>query len=502
MSMTTRSREYFARVAGHWDGLRDGFFGEAVRVAAIAKAYLRPDMVVADVGAGTGFMAAALAPLVHQIYAIDGSAAMLEVAQRNLASYENVVFKQADGQALPLDDGSVDVVFANMYLHHCPDPAAAIRQMVRVLRPGGRLVITDLDVHDQEWMREEMADEWLGFQRDQVRAWLREADLVNVIVDTTDQTCCAASQSAHSAREDNVPARIGVFVATGSRRVTGARDAVQAGYGAVAVSGSCGCSSEANTGQDCCSPGSGMDRIEAPGSPAEVVLFAPGYSAAELAALPPEAAGLSLGCGNPVAISGLRPGEVVLDIGSGGGLDAFHAARKVGQNGRVIGLDMTPAMIERARRTAAAAGLSQVEFRLGQAEAMPVEDGEVDAVISNCVINLCEDKGKVFEEAYRVLRERGRLVISDMVTDGPLSPSLRSDPASWAGCVHGALPEQEYLDLLTQAGFHDVAVARGNIGGEIGGVRVYSLSVSASKGPSESPRKVGDQPRSCCCGAG
>ena len=147
----------------------------------------------------------------------------------------------------------------------------------------------------------------------------------------------------------------------------------------------------------------------------------------------------------------------------------------------MIGLDMTPAMIERARRSAEAAGLTQVEFRLGQAEAMPVEDGTVDVILSNCVINLAEDKGRVFEEAYRVLKPGGRLSISDMVTAGPLPMSLRSDPQMWAGCINGALPEREYLDLVRQAGFVDVAGKRSLSGGELAGVEVYSLSLSASK---------------------
>ena len=139
---------YFERVAGEWDSLRRGYFGEAVRDAAIARAYLRPEMIVADIGSGTGFMAAGLAPLVAKVYAIDGSAAMLEVAREKLASFSNVELQLADGATLPFDDAAVDAVFANMYLHHCPDPQAAIDEMVRVLKPGGRLVITDMDQHE------------------------------------------------------------------------------------------------------------------------------------------------------------------------------------------------------------------------------------------------------------------------------------------------------------------------------------------------------------------
>jgi ubiquinone/menaquinone biosynthesis C-methylase UbiE len=142
---------------------------------------------------------------------------------------------------------------------------------------------------------------------------------------------------------------------------------------------------------------------------------------------------------------------------------------------------MTPSMIERAQRSAEAAGLSQVEFRLGQAEELPVESGTVDIIMSNCVINLVEDKGKVFEEAFRVLKPGGRISISDMVAEGPLPMSLRSDPQSWAGCVHGALPEAEYLDLLRQAGFGEVQTGRSHSGGRVEGVEVYSLSVTARK---------------------
>jgi ubiquinone/menaquinone biosynthesis C-methylase UbiE len=220
------------------------------------------------------------------------------------------------------------------------------------------------------------------------------------------------------------------------------------------------------------------------------VSFKTGYEQEQLEEVPLEAVDISLGCGNPTAIASLKPGEVVLDIGSGGGIDAFYAARRVGPEGGVIGLDMTPQMIERATLSARDAGLDQVEFRLGHAEEMPIEDNTVDVILSNCVINLCEDKGRVFEEAFRVLRDGGRLSISDMVADGPLPVAMRGDPSRWAGCVYGALPEAEYLDLLAQAGFQDIQAARSDSDGDVYDVRVYSLSVSARKGT----------PESCQCG--
>lgn len=490
--MTPASTIYFERIADRWDQMRTGYFADAVREAAIAQAYLRPEMTVADVGCGTGFLAAGLAPLVRRVYALDASPAMLEGARRNLAAFANLVYLPADGSALPLSDASVDVALANMYLHHCPDPAAAIRELARILRPGGRLVITDLDRHTHEWMRTEMADAWLGFERAEVKAWLRAAGLVNVLVDSTDQSCCASAQS-----QEAEGAEIGVFVATGARPVIGARAAVQANYAALAQ-GAAGCCAagdpgrETTAGATCCVPAVVQAEFTAdiPLSPGAMPSAAPaaaeitwqtGYTAEELAAAPAQAAELALGCGNPTALASLRPGEVVVDIGSGAGIDAFFAAQRVGPTGRVIGVDMTPAMIERATRAAAAGGLSNVEFRLGGAEAMPVADETADVILSNCVINLCEDKGRVFEEAYRVLKKGGRLAISDMVTDAPLPLHLRSDPAAWAGCVSGALTEREYLALVRAAGFREVQAARSLSAGHLAGVTVYSLSVTALK---------------------
>jgi ubiquinone/menaquinone biosynthesis C-methylase UbiE len=478
MSMTQESSHYFQQVAGDWDSLRSRYFGVALRDAAIARAYLRPEMVVADVGAGTGFLAAGLAPLVRRVYVVDGSPAMLEVARQNLAGSDNVDYHEADGLSLPFPDESLDVVFANMYLHHLTDPLAGIREMARVLVPGGRLVFADMDAHPYAWLKEEMADAWQGFEREQVRGWLAEAGLVNRIVAGAGCDCCAESANPALVDERQREAKISVFVATGTRRMA-MREAVRDNYAAIAEAGSsCGCSTDAEG--SCCGSGSpGEDCCG--GAAAESGPPAGSYSPVELSDAPQEAAEFSLGCGNPIALAGLKPGEVALDIGSGGGLDSFLAAARVGPAGRVIGVDMTPAMLERARATAERNGIHNVEFRQGYAEALPVEEGSVDVIFSNCVINLSEDKGQVFQEAFRALKPGGRLEVSDIVTAGAMPLELRANAAGWAECVTGALPEAEYLELIAQAGFTDVTTRRRTSAGQAGGVAVYSAIVAARK---------------------
>jgi len=181
------------------------------------------------------------------------------------------------------------------------------------------------------------------------------------------------------------------------------------------------------------------------------------YSPEELARVP-EGANMGLGCGNPQAIAALREGEVVLDLGSGGGFDCFLSAARVGSSGRVIGVDMTPEMIERARAGAEAGGYDNVEFRLGEIEHLPAADASVDVVISNCVINLSADKPAAMAEAYRVLRPGGRLAVSDVVAVGEIPPALREDPVLYSACVAGAVSREEYERLLLDAGFTDVRV--------------------------------------------
>jgi arsenite methyltransferase len=182
-----------------------------------------------------------------------------------------------------------------------------------------------------------------------------------------------------------------------------------------------------------------------------------GYSSDELAAVP-DGANLGLGCGNPQAIAGLRAGETVLDLGSGGGFDCFLAARQVGPTGQVIGVDMTPQMVTKARENARGAGVTNVDFRRGEIEHLPLQDASVDVILSNCVINLSPSKSDVIREAFRVLRPGGRLAISDVVAMAPIPERFRGTDSALTGCVGGAARVDELERMLTEAGFADVAV--------------------------------------------
>jgi arsenite methyltransferase len=224
------------------------------------------------------------------------------------------------------------------------------------------------------------------------------------------------------------------------------RSAVRENYGKVAVAGraGCGCSSSS-----CC------------GAPKDVtaadVSRVLGYSGEDLTAVP-EGANMGLGCGNPQAIASLQPGETVLDLGSGGGFDCFLAARAVGDKGHVIGVDMTPEMITRSRRNAEKAGFGNVDFRLGEMENLPVADGIVDVIISNCVINLSPEKERVFSEAFRVLKPGGRLAISDVVATAELPDDIKKDMAFHTGCIAGASPVRELESMLQRTGFENIQI--------------------------------------------
>ena len=228
------------------------------------------------------------------------------------------------------------------------------------------------------------------------------------------------------------------------------RTKVRDHYGSIAASyetaDKAGCCGPAESGCGC-SPSTGINDID---------LVSKIYDSTDLESLPDEVAELSLGCGDPVTLASLEPGQTVLDLGSGGGIDCFLAGKRVGETGRVIGIDMTAEMIEKARANKDNMGAENVEFRLGEIEHLPVADETADVVISNCVINLSPDKPQVFREAYRVLRPGGRLAVSDIVTDGTLPERIKDNLSAWVGCLAGALDVKEYTAAIESAGFVDV----------------------------------------------
>jgi SAM-dependent methyltransferase len=206
-------------------------------------------------------------------------------------------------------------------------------------------------------------------------------------------------------------------------------------------------------GCGCCAPADAAGPSPNCGALGEIL----GYRREDLDAVP-EGANLGLGCGNPLALAGLQPGETVLDLGSGAGFDCFLAARRVAPDGLVIGVDMTPEMVTKARDNARQADLHNVEFRLGEIEHLPVADNHVDLILSNCVINLAADKGAVFREAFRVLKPGGRLSISDIVALQPLPEKIRDDLALYTGCVAGALEIGKLEQLMAEAGFREIHI--------------------------------------------
>jgi len=221
------------------------------------------------------------------------------------------------------------------------------------------------------------------------------------------------------------------------------RRVVRNGYARIAKSGSL-----------CCAP---VDSCCVSADTARDLSIRIGYTQRDLESVP-EGANLGLGCGNPIALASLREGETVLDLGCGAGFDCFLAANMVGKSGKVIGVDMTPEMIEKARDNAKKGNYGNVEFRLGEVENIPVANRSVDVVISNCVINLSPDKRRVFEEAFRVLKPGGRLMISDIVLLKKLSDSVKNSVEAYIGCISGAAMRDEYLEAIRSAGFHDVKI--------------------------------------------
>lgn len=218
---------------------------------------------------------------------------------------------------------------------------------------------------------------------------------------------------------------------------------VQSRYGQIAREGSSSCCASSS----CCGESSSRS-----------ISSKIGYTKGDMAEVP-DGANLGLGCGNPTALAGIRPGETVVDLGSGAGFDCFLAAARVGPEGRVIGVDMTADMISRARKNAEKAGHNNVEFRLGEIEHLPMADSSVDLVISNCVINLSTDKPSVFAEAYRILKPGGRLMVSDIVLDGELPEEVLNNCDAYSACISGAVKRDEYIGMVGDAGFEKVDIA-------------------------------------------
>lgn len=265
------------------------------------------------------------------------------------------------------------------------------------------------------------------------------------------------------------------------------RQQVRDRYGKIARTEARGCGCGPSCGDD-----GTLDEVKLSNTHAELL----GYAKDDTASVP-EGSEMGLGCGNPTALASIRNGEVILDLGSGGGFDCFLAARQTGPGGRVIGIDMTPDMVSKARANAVKGGYTNVEFRLGEIEAIPVPDNTADLIISNCVINLSPDKGRVYAEAFRTLKPGGRLTVSDIVALADIPEALRSDFAAYTGCVAGAARVEEQTALLEAAGFQDIRVeikeaSRAFINdwlpGKQAGDYVASANITARK------------PTAACCG--
>jgi ubiquinone/menaquinone biosynthesis C-methylase UbiE/DNA-binding transcriptional ArsR family regulator len=441
--ITAESDGYGTRYSPNENGLHwlKNQIAERQQAFAVSKAFL-----------GEGMRAASISQS-----GVDGQGRAQLTLNENRSGYPNGSHCLTESLRLPLANQSLDAVFANLQPQCTPDPQAALREMTRALKGGGRLLVGSLNTQ---------AGEGACFGPGQLCEWLQEAGLVNVFTDCPSENAQPLLSAA-------------AFVTVGTRRIR-RKEAVRAVYSLLAEAGSPSRHSRTDPQfvlvsvnnvpvadlKKCCSAATGAKSA---------------YSPAEWEFVPAEAGEISLGCGNPLAFSRLKPGETVLDIGSGGGMDAFLAARQVGQGGHVIGVDLSPAMLTRARCSAETNGYCQVEFHQGEAENLPVEDASVDVVISNCVINLTEDKGLAFRQAYRVLKAGGRLEISDILAAGDLPQSLRQNPPEWAACVAGALPEQEYLDLMRAAGFSDIQVVRSQTSPAGRNAVIYSAAISARK---------------------
>ncbi|MBA4182069.1 MAG: arsenite S-adenosylmethyltransferase [Anaerolinea sp.] len=253
------------------------------------------------------------------------------------------------------------------------------------------------------------------------------------------------------------------------------------------------CATETATEASCCGDTT---------SDIEITNIARLYADANVSDLPSTVTDVAFGCGNPTAIAALKPGQVVLDLGSGGGIDCFLAAKMVGETGRVYGVDMTPEMIALARKNREKVGATNVEFRLGEIEHLPISDDSVDVIISNCVINLSPDKDQVFREAFRALKPGGRLQVSDIVWTKPVPDEVKDDMEQWAGCIAGALVESDYLGKIRAAGFTDVVSTAAEYPGGKGIASAAVVAVKPGGVPSQKLTFEAATPGACCAADG
>lgn len=431
-------------------------FAAAYMEDVIQKAYLRAEYAVLLSAGVPGELLKAVASRVYKVYLLVEPGESVGKGLPELSGLTNVETLLPGEMEEQIPEESMDAAIAAFAAGY--SPLNLIKTMSSLLRPAGRLVM---------YSQGSLPDFW-KLDANQLSNLLRKAELVNILVQNLQERKSGDGET----QESEAP---GSLILVGSKNVAGARSNVRKRYQSLAEGSSCCDDSESSccsSSSSCCCSADEMD---------STVTFNTGYAIEDIQPLPEESANLTLGCGNPIARAGLQPGESVLDIGSGAGIDVFLAARIVGEKGFVVGVDMTPAMLERARLAASKGQFTNVEFKQGHAESLPLENNTFDVVISNCVINLCEDKGKVFEEIFRVLRSGGRMVISDIVTDGDLPLEARLEAAGWAACISGALPQAEYLDLMKQAGFTIADVQQGISGGTLGDTRVYSLEILARK---------------------
>jgi ubiquinone/menaquinone biosynthesis C-methylase UbiE len=477
------SKQYFETVAAQWDRLRSSFFPESIREQALTAASVTAGAVAADLGAGTGFITEELLKRGVRVIAVDQAQNMLDQMKAKFGPEAAVEYRQGDAERLPIETESLDYAFANMYLHHVDNPPLAIREMVRILKPGGRLVITDLDEHRFEFLVTEQHDRWMGFKREDVRRWFQEAGLQDVRVESAQATCCADSDCTTERAE------VGVFLAIGtkSRQMTDQKNTDERAINKPQESSGAPCCdltlreqeepfvahtirpttqespskikqlvreeytkiAQQDGTKSCCSTSCCGDE--------NVAVMADEYSRFE--GYVPEA-DLGLGCGTPVEFARIKPGETVLDLGSGAGNDAFIVRSLVGETGKVIGVDLTEAMIMKARQNNAKLGFQNVEFVLGDIELLPLPSESVEVVLSNCVLNLVPHKARAFSEIYRVLKPGGRFSISDIVATGELPEKIRTAAELYVGCVSGAIRKEDYLSIISKTGFRNVAVLR------------------------------------------